>query len=87
MPAGMQSVEIGVSIDAKDDSLAIDDELLLAVLQSGFNDPGETLGPIVPAASDQPYPIGVAFNTQAVAIELDFVKPVRAAGNLGSGRG
>jgi len=69
-------------VDAQNDRLAVDDEMLLAVLQSGFNDPGETLGPIVPAASDQPYPIGVAFNTQAVAIELDFVKPAGLEGTL-----
>jgi hypothetical protein len=42
-------------VDAQNDRLAIDDELLLAVLQSGFNDPGEALCPIVPAASDALY--------------------------------
>ena len=85
MPARLQSVEIGVSIDAQDDSLAIDDELLLAVLQSGFNDPGETLCPIVSAARDQPNPIAVALNAQAVTIVLDLVEPFGAGGNLGSG--
>jgi hypothetical protein len=29
------------AVHTQDDCLAIDDELLLAVLQSGFNDPGE----------------------------------------------
>jgi len=43
----MQSVEIGVSIDAQDNRLAIDDEMLLAVLQRSLNDPGEALRPIV----------------------------------------
>jgi len=36
--AGMQRVEIGDAIDAKDDSLAIDDELLVAVFQGGLDD-------------------------------------------------
>jgi hypothetical protein len=35
-------------VDAQNDRLAVDDEMLLAVLQSGFNDPGETLGPMYP---------------------------------------
>jgi hypothetical protein len=41
MPAGMQSVEIGVSVHTQDVRLAIDDELLLAVLQRGLDSPPE----------------------------------------------
>jgi len=84
--AGMQRIEIGIAIDAQDDRLAINDEMLLAILQGGFNDPRKALCPIVPAASNQPYPIAVALNAQAVTIVLDLVKPLRAGGNLGSGR-
>jgi hypothetical protein len=37
--AGMQSVEIGDAVDAKDHRFAIDDELLVSVLQRGLDDP------------------------------------------------
>jgi len=36
----MQGVEIGNAIDAEDDGLAIDDELLDPILEGGFRDPG-----------------------------------------------
>jgi len=85
--AGVEGIEIGIAVNAQDDRLAIVDEMLLSVLQSGFNDPGETLCPIVSAASNQPYPIAIALHAQAVTIELDLVEPFRAGGNLGSGRG
>jgi hypothetical protein len=75
------------AVHTQDDCLAIDDELLLAVLQSGFNDPGEALRPIVPAASNQPHPIAIALNTQAVAIELDPREAIPDRKNLGSGSG
>jgi hypothetical protein len=45
---------------------AVNDELLAAVLQSGFSDPGEPLGPIVTAAGDQPDGGAVALDAQAV---------------------
>ena len=57
----MQSVEIGIAINAKDDGLAIDDELLLAVLQRSFDDPGEAAGPVVTTPGDQ---------ADAIAIQL-----------------
>jgi hypothetical protein len=81
----MQRVEIGITVNAQDDRLAIDDELLLAVLQRSFNDPGEALCPVVSASGNQRHPIAVALNTQAIAIVFDFVDPVGAGGNLGSG--
>jgi hypothetical protein len=55
----MQRVEIGDAIEAKDDGLAID-ELLVAVLQSGFDDPGIALGPVVSAARDQSHAVAIA---------------------------
>lgn len=51
MLAAVEGIEIRVSIDAQDDRLAIDDEMLLAVLQSGFDNPGEAFCPVVAAAS------------------------------------
>jgi hypothetical protein len=78
VPAGMQGIEIGITVNAQDDCLAIDDELLLPVLQGSFNDPGKALCPIVSASGNQPHPIAVALNTQAVAVVFDFVEPVGA---------
>jgi hypothetical protein len=37
--AGMRRVEIGDAVNAEDDGFAIDDELLVFVLQRGLNDP------------------------------------------------
>jgi hypothetical protein len=48
----MERVEIRDAVNAKDDRLAIDDELLVAILQRGLDDPGITLRPIVAAARD-----------------------------------
>ena len=39
MFARMERFEIGYAIDAEDDGLAIDDELLVAVFQGGLDDP------------------------------------------------
>jgi hypothetical protein len=50
MLTGMQRIEIRVSVNTKDDSLAIDDEMLLAVLPRGFDNPWEALCPIVSAS-------------------------------------
>jgi hypothetical protein len=36
----MERVEIGDTVETEDDRLAVDDEMLLTVLQGGFNDPG-----------------------------------------------
>jgi hypothetical protein len=46
----MQGVEIGVAVHTQDDCLAINDEMPLAVLQSGYNDPGKAFRPVVSAA-------------------------------------
>jgi hypothetical protein len=60
MLARVQRVEIRIAIDAENDGLAIDDELLLPVFQRGFNDPGIALGPVIAVASNQPYAIAVS---------------------------
>jgi hypothetical protein len=82
----MERIEIGIAIDAQDDILAIDDEMLLAVLQRSLNDPRKSLCPIVSASGNQPNPIAIALNTQAVAVILHFVEPIRAVRNFGPAR-
>ena len=42
MLARVQRVEIGDAIDAEDHRLAVDNELLVSVLQRGLDDPGIT---------------------------------------------
>ena len=49
----MKRIEIGNAVDAEDDSLAIDDELLSPILQRGLDDPGIALCPVIAAAGDQ----------------------------------
>ena len=70
----MQGVEIGIAVNAQDDGLAIDDKMLLPVLQRRFNNPGVVLCPIVSTTSNQPHAIAVALHTQAIAVELDLMK-------------
>jgi len=62
MLAGVQRVEIGDAVDAKDDGLAIDHEVLGAVLQRGLDDPRITLRPVIATLGDQ---------ADAIAIALD----------------
>jgi hypothetical protein len=78
---------VAVYINAKNDSLAVNDEVLLSVFQRGLRNPGEALAPVITALGDQPDPIAVALYTQAVAVELDFMKPIWTARDLGSGGG
>jgi len=82
MPARMQRVEIGITVNAQDHSLAVDDKMLGPVLQCSFNDPGESLCPIVSASGNQPNPIAIALNAQPVAVVLDLVKPLWTGGDL-----
>jgi len=55
----MQRVEIGMSVHAQDHGLAVNNELLVPVLQGGLHDPGIALRPIVSAARDQAHTIAV----------------------------
>ena len=80
--AGMQLIEIGDAVNAEDDGLAIDDELLVAVFQRGLDDPGIAFGPVVSAARDQPHAIAVALDAQAVAVIFDLVESIRAVGDF-----
>jgi len=58
------------------DGLAIDHELLDAVLQGGLGDPGIALRPVI-APGDQADTIAVTLKAEAEAVVLDFVKPFR----------
>jgi hypothetical protein len=78
----MKRIEIRDAVDAQDDSLAIDDELLLPVLQRRFDDPGIALRPVIAAAGDQPDAVAVPLQAEAEAVLLDLVKPSRARRNL-----
>ena len=49
MLARVQSVEIGNAVDAEHGGFAVDDELLVSVLQRGLDDPGIALAPVITA--------------------------------------
>src|SRR5262249_728631 len=83
----MERVEIGDPVDAEHDRFAVDYELLVSVLQRGLDDPGITLAPVIAAARDQPHAIAVALDPQAIAVILDLVEPIRAAGDLDAASG
>lgn len=53
--AGMQRVEIGDAIDAENYRLAVDDEMLLPLLERRLGNPRIALGPIGPVPGEQPY--------------------------------
>jgi len=78
--ARVQRVEIGDAVDAEHDRFAVDDELLVSVLQRGLDDPGIALAPVITAARDQPHAIAVALDPQPVAVILDLVEPIRVRG-------
>jgi hypothetical protein len=75
--AGMQSVEIGISVNAQDDRLAIDDKALLPVFQRRFSDPWIAFGPVIAAFGYEPHAVAVAFHAEAIAV-VYFVEPGRA---------
>jgi hypothetical protein len=80
----MRRIEIGDAIDAKDHSLAIDDELRGAVLERSLSDPGEASAPVVPTADNQPNTTPDPFDAESVTIVLDLVEPIRMVGDLRS---
>jgi len=53
----MERIEIRNTVDAENDRLAIDDELLLAVLERGFDNPRIAVRPVEAVAGNQPRPI------------------------------
>jgi hypothetical protein len=64
----MQGVEIGDAINAEDDGLAVDHELLGAVLACCLDDSREAVRPAIAAARDQADAVAVALNSEAVAV-------------------
>ena len=74
----MQCVEIRDAIDAEDDDLTIENELLVPVLQRSLYDPWIPLSPVVATARDQANPTAVAVNEQAEAVVFYLVKPFRS---------
>ena len=55
-----------------------------AVRQRSLDNPRIALAPVIAAARDQPYAVAVAFNSQAITIIFDLVKPFRAGRDFGS---
>ena len=51
----VKSVEVGEAIDAEDHRFAIDDEVLLSVLQRGLGNPRIALASIRAVAREQPH--------------------------------
>jgi hypothetical protein len=82
----MQGIEIGISVNAQDDCLAVQHEPLRPYLPRGLDDPRITVGPVVTAPCDEAHVITVALQAEAVAVVLDLVEPVRRVRNLGSPR-
>ena len=74
--AGMDGVEIRDAVNAENDRLAIDDELLVSVLQRRLDDPRITLCSVVAAARDQAHASAVALDAETVADIFHFVNPV-----------
>jgi hypothetical protein len=64
----MQRAKIGDAIDAEDHRFAVDNELLVSVLQRRLDDPRIALGPVVAAPRDQPHAIAVALDPQAATV-------------------
>jgi hypothetical protein len=82
----MKRVEIGDPVNTQDDRFTLDYKMLVAVLQRRLGNPREAPGPIISASSDERHTIAIALHTQAITVILDFVKPLRAGGNLYSFR-
>ena len=58
--------------------LAIDHELLVAVLAGGLDDPRIPVGPVVAAAGDQAHAVATALQAETIAVVLHLMKPLRA---------
>lgn len=78
----VQGVEVGKTIDAKNDCLAIDHKLLLPVLQRGLDNPGIALDRVVAVAGDQLDTVAVALDAKSITIIFYFVDPIRSGGTL-----
>jgi len=52
---GMQSIEVGIAVNAADDGLAIDHKMALPISERGLDYAGVSLGPVVTALGNQPH--------------------------------
>src|SRR5947209_4999710 len=87
MVAGVQSVEIGNTVDPEQHRLTVDDERGLPVTQRSLDDQRVTGGPIMAIAREQPDPLAITDDQQAIAIVLYFVKPIRTGRDRGPALG
>lgn len=76
MPTRMQGVEVGDAVDAEHHGLSVDDEVPLAVLQRGLDDPRVALGPIRTVAREEAHPLVLPNDQHSVAVVLYLVDPV-----------
>ena len=75
MSARVQGVEVGDAVDAGQDRLAIDDEFVGAGSSArAFDDPRETVGPVMAVAGPQAHASAVALNDQATAVVFDLLE-------------
>jgi hypothetical protein len=73
--ARVQRVEIGDAVDAEHHGLAVDGELVVLVLQRGFDNPRISSAAVVAVAAEQTNALTFALNDQAIAVIFDFVEP------------
>ncbi|MGY3239981.1 hypothetical protein ACVMAJ_006871 [Bradyrhizobium sp. USDA 4448] len=64
------------------DSLTVDHEMLLPVLQRSLGDPRMALGPVGAVAREEAQALVLPDNQHPVAIMLYFMNPVRPVGHL-----
>src|SRR5262245_56034684 len=74
----MQGIEVGITVNAQDDRLAVDYEMFVPVLQRGLDNPGIALSPVITASGDQSHTIVLPSHQYAEAVVFYFVIPVRA---------
>src|SRR5215471_20880908 len=67
VPTRLERVEVGDAVDVEHDSLAVDDELPMAVLQRRFDNPRIAIGPVVAAAGDQAHVVPIALQAEAIS--------------------
>jgi hypothetical protein len=77
----MQRVEVRHAVDAEHHGLAVDYELLLAVLQRGLHNPWEAGGPVVAVLRDQTRGLALALDRAADNRHIDFPDPVGTDGH------
>jgi hypothetical protein len=79
-------VKVRGPIDPKHFRLAIDDKMLLRVLQRRLNDPRITIGPVVTIPGEQAHSAILPHHQHAASIAFHFMDPVGSSRNLGSGK-